>query len=239
VADGGRAGRVGGLVSFEGGGRRLTARLIDSDFIRYQHRFPADFDCSAEIAPTPFIEAVRRVSLVAERATPVQLAFKRDVVVIEARTDGRARGAESVPAQLSGVEQVISFNPQYLLDGLSAAAACAHARPGGTDDAEDATVGGGRIRFEFSSQAKPAVITWTTSREAAAEYDPDFSGNGTATATAVASSADHGPDADRPRASAAAESRPPAPHDAVTSGRPDRAAAFRYLVVQQRVPVPG
>lgn len=151
-----------GMISFETAGRRLTARLIGSEFIRYQSRFPAAFDCTADLAPAPFIEAVRRVSLVAERPAPVQLEFKRDVVVIEARTDGRARGIESVPASFSGAEQVIAFNPQYLLDGLAAAAACGSAASGGEADEHV-----GRIRLEFTSPAKPAVISWAERQEAA------------------------------------------------------------------------
>ncbi len=121
---------VDGIISFEGGGRRLTARLIGTEFIRYESRFPASFEARAELAAGPFTEAVRRVSLVADRATPVQLAFRGDVVVIEAQSDGRARGVESVPARFTGTDQVISFNPHYLLDGLTAAAICGQA-PGG------------------------------------------------------------------------------------------------------------
>ena len=112
-----------GMISFEGGGRRLTARLIAGEFIRYQSRFPAEFGCRAELAAGPFIEAVRRVSLVAERASPVRLAFGHGEVVIEAQAEGRARAVESVAADFAGDERVISFNPHFLLDGLVAAAA--------------------------------------------------------------------------------------------------------------------
>ena len=49
------------MISFEGGGRRLTARLIGGDFLRYQPRFPAEFGCRAEIQAEPFMAAVRRV----------------------------------------------------------------------------------------------------------------------------------------------------------------------------------
>ena len=148
-----------GMISFEGGGRRLTARLIGAEFIRYESRFPASFEASAELAAGPFTEAVRRVSLVAERGTPVQLAFRRDVVVVEARSEGRARAVESVPVSLTGADQVISFNPHYLLDGLTAAALTGQGRPPATDG-EAQVAGTGRIRLQFSSPAKPALITW-------------------------------------------------------------------------------
>ena len=68
---------VEGMISFESGGRRLTGRLIGGEFIRYQSRFPAEFGCRAEVPAAPFTEAVRRVSLVADRASPVRLTFGR------------------------------------------------------------------------------------------------------------------------------------------------------------------
>ena len=112
------------MISFEGGGRRLTARLIGGDFIRYRSRFPAEFACQAEMPAELFMAAVRRVSLVADRASPVRLTFGAGEVAIEAHTDGRARAAETVRADFAGAEPVISFNPHYLLDGIAAAAVC-------------------------------------------------------------------------------------------------------------------
>jgi DNA polymerase III subunit beta len=156
-----------GMISFEADGRRLIARLIAGEFIRYRSRFPDEFGCRAELPAAPFIEAVRRVSLVAERASPVRLAFGSGNVVIEAQAEGRARAVETVAAEFSGTEPAISFNPHYLLDGLGAAAAAAPARhPGATaetspadGDAEPPEAG--HIRLEFTSPAKPALITWS------------------------------------------------------------------------------
>lgn len=151
-----QARRTDGMISFDGGGRRLTARLIGTEFIKYESRFPADFGCSADLPAGQFTEAVRRVSLVADRTSPVQLAFRADSVVIEARSDGRARAIEAVPVRFTGTEQAISFSPHYLLDGLAAAALSAHDAP----PAEPAVAGSGRIRLDFTSPAKPALITW-------------------------------------------------------------------------------
>jgi DNA polymerase III subunit beta len=142
-----------GMISFEGSGRRLTARLIGGEFIKYQSRFPAEYGCSADLPAGPFTEAVRRVSLVADRTSPVQLTFRPDRVVIEARSDGRARGVESVACALHGEPQTISFNPHYLLDGLAAAAM---SEPAGGEGEQPA----GRFRLDFTSPAKPALITW-------------------------------------------------------------------------------
>jgi DNA polymerase III subunit beta len=184
-----------GMISFEGGGRRLTARLIGGDFIRYQSRFPAEFGCRAEVPAEQFMAAVRRVSLVADRASPVRLAFGAGEVVIEAHTDGRARAAESVRAAFTGAEPAISFNPGYLLDGLAAAAICGTAQRSqpGAPDGSSPEPEPGRIRLEFTSPAKPALITW-------AGYEADLAA---AAARRGADEAEPAADPDDPGAPAA------------------------------------
>lgn len=151
-----------GMVSFAGGGRQLTARLIAGEFIRYQSRFPAEFGSRALLPAASFTEAVRRVSLVADRASPVRLEFSPGSVVIEAQAEGQARAVETVPAEFEGDEPVISFTPHYLLDGLAAAAAAAgpgrQAVPSGGAAPPDEP---GKIRLEYSSATKPALITWS------------------------------------------------------------------------------
>jgi hypothetical protein len=97
-------------------------------------------------------------------------------VLIEAQTEGRARAVETVRAEFSGTEPVIAFNPHYLLDGLTAAlvptpadpASAAAADTAGTgDDGRDGDGADGHpepadpglVSIEFTSPAKPALIT--------------------------------------------------------------------------------
>src|SRR5262249_61341550 len=68
------------------------------------------------------------------------------------RRGGGARRAEAVTASFAGGEPTIAFNPHYLLDGLTAAAAGAEEAP--APDAPAAS-----IRLEFTSPAKPALVT--------------------------------------------------------------------------------
>ena len=133
------------MIGFETGDRRLTTRLLAGEFIRYRSRFPGEFGSTADLPAEAFTEAVRRVSLVAERGTPVQLSFGPGRVTIGAATQGHARARETVPAEFTGAEPVIAFSPGYLLDGVIAA----------TAGAED----GARVRLQFTSASKPAVIT--------------------------------------------------------------------------------
>jgi DNA polymerase III subunit beta len=176
AGQGGDPRPVDGMISFSSGDRRLTGRLIAGEFIKYESRFPAGYGCRAELPAASVIEAVRRVSLVADRASPVRLTFEPGAVALEAQTEGRARAAEKVTASFHGDEPVIAFNPHYLLDGLTAAAAGAGparntAGAGADATGDEAAAGPGAagdpaspahaatIRLEFTSPAKPALIT--------------------------------------------------------------------------------
>ena len=117
------------MIGFDAGERRLTARLLAGEFVRYRSRFPEEFGCTADLPAEAFAEAVRRVALVAERGTPVQLTFAPGRVTVGAATQGQARARESVPADFAGDEPVIAFSPHYLLDGVLAATATAPVTP--------------------------------------------------------------------------------------------------------------
>ena len=123
------------MIGFESGGRRLTTRLIAGEYIKYRSRFPADLACRADVPAGPFTEAVRRVSLVAERGSAVRLSFGAGQVTIEAETQGRARARETVRADFEGPEPVIAFSPHFLLDGITAAGLTAAAPHAGDPDA--------------------------------------------------------------------------------------------------------
>src|SRR3984957_18537266 len=122
-------GAAEAMIGFDAGERRLTARLLAGEFVRYRSRFPEEFGCTADLPAEAFAEAVRRVALVAERGTPVQLTFAPGRVTIGAATQGQARARETVPADFAGDEPVIAFSPHYLLDGVIAATATAPVTP--------------------------------------------------------------------------------------------------------------
>ncbi|MFI9204222.1 DNA polymerase III subunit beta [Streptomyces sp. NPDC053048] len=109
-----------GLIGFEGAGRRTTTRLLEGDLPKYRTLFPTEFNSVAVIETAPFVEAVKRVALVAERNTPVRLSFEQGVLILEAGSSDDAQAVERVDAQLEGDDISIAFNPGFLLEGLSA-----------------------------------------------------------------------------------------------------------------------
>jgi DNA polymerase-3 subunit beta len=128
-----------GLIGFEGGGRRTTSRLLDGEFPKYRSLLPSSSAAVATVETPGFVEAVKRVALVAERNTPVRLSFAQGVLTLEAGSGEDAQASESLDAVLEGDDISIAFNPTYLLDGLNA-------------------IGAPYAQLSFTTPTKPAVI---------------------------------------------------------------------------------
>jgi len=129
-----------GLMGFEGAGRRTTTRLLDGEFPKYRALLPNESSITAMVDTSALIDAVKRVSLVAERNTPVRLAFTAGEVELRAGTGDEATATEAVECVLDGDAIEIAFNPAYLLDGLTA-----------LDDVS--------TRLSFTASTRPAVLT--------------------------------------------------------------------------------
>jgi DNA polymerase III subunit beta len=114
-------GAVGeGMIGFAGGTRRSTSRLLEGDFPKVRSLRPDTHNAQALVPVSALQEVVRRVALVAERATPVRLRFSEDGLVVEAGGTEDARASEAMDCQYTGEPLTIAFNHQYLLDGLAA-----------------------------------------------------------------------------------------------------------------------
>jgi DNA polymerase-3 subunit beta len=119
-----RGGAGEGIIGFEGrapgGVRRTTTRLLDGEFPKVRSLFPAEQLTVAKVDKAALVETVKRVSLVAERNTAVQLAFADGVLTLDAGSGDEAQASESIEADITGDELTTGFNPQFLLDGLTA-----------------------------------------------------------------------------------------------------------------------
>ncbi|MDH2425519.1 DNA polymerase III subunit beta [Sphaerisporangium sp. TRM90804] len=119
-----RAGEVSigfgdGIAGFMCAGRATTVRLLDDQFIDYRSRLVDDWPIRAGVQVAPFVEAVKRVALVAERNTAIRLSFTQGQVLVQAGGGVIGRGAEALAAELEGGDIQIAFQPHYLLDGLA------------------------------------------------------------------------------------------------------------------------
>lgn len=135
-----------GLIGFEGKGRHTTTRLLDGEFPKYRSLLPSESSAVASVDTPTLTDAVKRVSLVAERNTPVRLAFESSELTLRAGTGDEAQAIEAIECRLEGDAIDIAFNPAYLLDGLSAVNAAV-------------------TQFSFTQATRPAVLTGNAAAE--------------------------------------------------------------------------
>ncbi|WP_324650179.1 DNA polymerase III subunit beta [Georgenia sp. H159] len=140
------------LIGFAAGGRQTTSLLVEGDYPPVRRLFPDETTTHAVVATAPLVEAARRVSLVAERNTPIRLSFSEGQVILEAGQGEDAQASEALEATLVGEDIVTAFNPHYLLDGLGALT---------TDFA----------RLSFTHPSKPAILTGQGSAEGESEEE--------------------------------------------------------------------
>ncbi|MEE1788094.1 DNA polymerase III subunit beta [Streptomyces sp. SP17BM10] len=136
-----------GLIGFEGAGRRTTTRLLEGEFPKFRSLFPTEFSAVAAIQTQPFLEALKRVSLVAERNTPVRLSFEQGVLTLEAGSGDDAQATERIDADLEGDDISIAFNPGYLEEGLKA-------------------IDSAYAQLSFTTPTKPALLSGKASVDA-------------------------------------------------------------------------
>jgi DNA polymerase-3 subunit beta len=127
-------------------------RLIEGNFPEYKRLLPTTFEREISVSREDLVETLRRVSLFTQRQTPpvpVSLAFSEGSVEVTVRNGEVGEAREKLPAT-SEDDFHISFNPSYLLDGVSAV------------DSE-------KVLFKLNESLKPGLIVPDTDGE-----EPDF-----------------------------------------------------------------
>ena len=130
-------------------------RLIEGNFPEYRRLLPTSFEREIPVNREDLMDTLRRVNLFAQRQTPpvpVSMVFTEGAVEVSVRNGEVGEARETLPAGYPGEEEFrISFNPSYLLDGVSAV------------DSE-------RVVFKLNESLKPGLIT----PEAGDGEEPDF-----------------------------------------------------------------
>lgn len=109
---------VFGTTTPGGGEAWLTTRRIDGQFPNYRQLLPETFEVELTIARAELGDVVRRVSVLAQRNSPLRLRFAEGELTISAQTQDVGEAKESLPIAYAGEEFVIGFNADFLRDGV-------------------------------------------------------------------------------------------------------------------------
>jgi DNA polymerase III subunit beta len=126
-------------VLFAVGDVWLTTRRIDGQFPNYRQLLPESFEHELTISRTELLDVVRRVAVMIQRATPLQLRFADGEVTVIARTQEVGESQESLPVPFTGEPLEIGFNAEFLRDGLD-------------------SVDGDDVKLKLISPLRPAVL---------------------------------------------------------------------------------
>ncbi len=127
-------------VLFDLNGIIIISRLIEGEFPDWQQVIPPAAENKIKVKREIFLSAIKRAALLSTldyQAVKLEV-FKNKLVISKATPDvGESR--EEIPAEYSGKELAIGFNPTYIMDVLK--------------NLEDET-----INFEITETDKPGVI---------------------------------------------------------------------------------
>jgi DNA polymerase III subunit beta len=110
-------------VVFATGDAWLTSRRIDGQFPNYRQLLPEGFEHEVTLPRGEILDVVRRVGVMVQRTSPIQLRFAEGELTVFARTQDVGEAKESVPVQFSGDPLEIGFNADFLREGIESIAA--------------------------------------------------------------------------------------------------------------------
>ncbi len=110
------------LLGIENAGRISTVQLIDGEFPNVDKLYADSYPIHVVIDKQALLDAIKRVSLVAERNAPIRMVFAGQELTLSAGAADEASANEILDVDLDGEDITVAFNPNYLREGLSAIA---------------------------------------------------------------------------------------------------------------------
>jgi DNA polymerase-3 subunit beta len=105
-------------VAFRTDDAVLTTRRIDGQFPNVKQLLPEQFEHVVTLPRNELLDVVRRVSVMAQRNSPLRLRFSEGELQVSAQTQDVGEAKEALPAPFTGDTLEIGFNPEFLRDGI-------------------------------------------------------------------------------------------------------------------------
>lgn len=109
----------GNAVGIRAGNRATTSNVTDGDYPKIGALFPTNYHTEITVNRADLADVVGRVSLVAERNTPVRLTTSGGLMTVDAGTGEDAQGSETLPCNVDGTDITVAVNPGYLAWSLA------------------------------------------------------------------------------------------------------------------------
>ena len=120
VADGEVVGYVA-VVPLHGWSDHVgEVRLIEGEYPNYRNLLPSAYPNVLTVGRDALLEALRRVKILAQDATPVRLHLGGETLRLSAITQDVGNASEEIDAAYEGTEMTVAFNPDYLSAGVDA-----------------------------------------------------------------------------------------------------------------------
>jgi DNA polymerase-3 subunit beta len=126
-------------VVFGTGDAWLTTRRIDGQFPNYKQLVPETFEHEVSLPRDELLDVVRRVSVMAQRNSPLRLRFAEGELAVSAQTQDVGEAREALPVEFGGEPLEIGFNAEFLRDGVE-------------------SIVGEQVRLKLISPLRPGLI---------------------------------------------------------------------------------
>ena len=127
-------------IVFTMGDTTYVTRRIEGTFPNFRQLIPTDGDTRISVDRIELLEAVQRVSLLAQRNAPVRMKMADNNLTLSAVTQDVGEASEDLMVEATGSPLEIAFNHAFLLDGITS-----------SDDE--------RLTFYASGPLKPGVFS--------------------------------------------------------------------------------
>jgi DNA polymerase-3 subunit beta len=127
-------------IVFTMGETTYVTRRIEGTFPNYRQLIPSDGETRMTVDRLELLEAVQRVSLLAQHNAPVRMKIADNTLTLSAATQDVGEASEDLMVEATGQPLEIAFNHAFLLDGVTS-----------SDDTS--------LAFVASSPLKPGVFS--------------------------------------------------------------------------------